>query len=80
MGKLKVVLSGAGNRGTRYADEMFNHSDKFELVAVAEPIESRRNYIKNKHNIPEEMCFNDWKELFKHGKIANIAIIATMDR
>ena len=30
---------------------MFNRSDKFELVSVAEPIESRRNYIKNKHNI-----------------------------
>ncbi|MBR4100179.1 MAG: Gfo/Idh/MocA family oxidoreductase [Clostridia bacterium] len=80
MEKLKVILIGAGNRGTRYTDEMQNRSDKFEVVAVAEPIESRRDHIKNKHNIPEEMCFNDWKELLKLGKIADIAVVSTMDK
>ncbi len=80
MEKLKAVLIGAGLRGKIYTDEMKKRADKFEVVAVAEPIESRRNYIKDKHNLPDEMCFADWKELLKLGKIADIAVIATMDR
>lgn len=80
MKKLKAVLIGAGNRGIIYTDIMAEMSEKFELVAVAEPIESRRNYIKEKHAIPDDMCFDDWKPLLEKGKIADFAIIATMDR
>lgn len=80
MKKLKVILIGAGNRGITYTNEMKLREDKFEVVAVAEPIESRRNYIKEKHNIPDNMCFEDWRPLLKIGKIADVAIIATMDR
>lgn len=36
MKKLKVILIGAGNRGTGYTDIMSKHRDKFEVVAVAE--------------------------------------------
>lgn len=54
--------------------------EKYEVVAVAEPIESRKNYIKEMHNISEDMCFSDWKPLLGKGKIADAAIIATMDR
>lgn len=80
MKKIKVILIGAGNRGARYTDEMKLRDDKFEVVAVAEPIASRRNYIKKTHNIPENMCFEDWKPLLDLGKIADVAIISTMDR
>ena len=80
MKKLKVILIGAGLRGTTYTDAMQQMSDKFEVVAVAEPIKSRREYIKNAHNLPDNMCFCDWKPLLDLGKIADIAIIATMDR
>ena len=80
MKKLKVILIGAGNRGTTYTDIMANMPDHYEVVGVAEPIDSRRNYIKNKHNIPEKMCFTDWKPLLDIGKVADLAIISTMDR
>ncbi len=80
MKQLKVVLIGAGNRGTTYTDYMANTPDKFKVVAVAEPIESRRQHIKELHNIPDDMCFDDYKPLFELGKIADIVIIATMDR
>lgn len=79
MKKIKAILIGAGNRGTTYTDEMKKRLDKFEVVAVAEPIESRRNDIKKKHNIPDNLCFKDWNELYAFGKIADFAIIATMD-
>ena len=80
MKTLKAVLIGAGNRGTTYTDKMIHFPEKFQVVAVAEPIVSRREDIKKKHNISDDMCFNDWRDLLAKGKIADIAIIATMDR
>lgn len=81
MGKqLTAVLVGAGGRGRIYTNHMIAMPEKFKIVAVAEPIQSRREYIRDKHNIPEEMCFTDWKELFAKGKIADVAIISTMDQ
>lgn len=78
--KLKVVLVGAGNRGENYTNIMAQMSDRFEVIAVAEPIDSRRNAIKQKHNLPDEMCFTNWDDLFALGKIADLALITTMDR
>lgn len=78
--KLKVVIIGAGNRGDAYSCIMQAYPEKFEVVAVAEPIKSRRESIKQRHNISEYMCFEDWKPLLDLGKIADVAVIATMDR
>jgi len=80
MKKLKVILIGAGGRGMGYADIMHQYPDKFEIIAVAEPNESRRNYIKNLYDLPDNMCFCDSAPLIALGKIADIAILATMDR
>lgn len=80
MKKLKVILIGAGGRGISYTDIMHKHPDKYEVVAVAEPIESRREHVKKLHNIPDDMCFEDYIPLLDKGKIADVALIATMDR
>lgn len=80
MKKIKVILIGAGNRGSKYTDVMASMPDKYQVVAVAEPIDNRREYIKNKHNIPDEMCFTDWRPLLALGKIADAAVICTMDQ
>ena len=72
MKTLKAVLIGAGNRGTTYTDKMIHFPEKFQVVAVAEPIESRREDIKKKHNIPDDMCFNDWRELLAKGSISEL--------
>ena len=80
MEKVKVVIIGGGLRGMGYAKQMMELEGKFEVVAVAEPIESRREYLKNLCNIPEEMCFEDYAPLFALGKIADVALICTQDR
>lgn len=77
--QIKVILIGAGNRGETYTDIMAEMPEKFQVVAVAEPIDSRREYIQKKHNIPADRCFTDWKELLELGKIADVAVISTMD-
>ena len=62
MKKIKTILIGAGCRGIAYTDIMNTMSEQFEVVAVAEPIESRRNHVRELHNIPEDRCFKDWKQ------------------
>lgn len=77
MNKIRVVLIGAGNRGRIYTNHMKDMN--FEVVAVADPIESRRDYIKKTHNLREDMCFKNWDELFDKPKFADVAVIATSD-
>ena len=55
MKKIKAVLIGAGNRGITYTDIMSRMPENYEVVAVAEPIESRREYIK-KSIISQKNC------------------------
>ena len=78
--KLSVILIGAGNRGETYTNIMAQMPRQFQVVGVAEPIESRREQIRLRHNIPEEMCFSHWKDLLALGKCADVALICTMDQ
>lgn len=77
---IKVVLIGAGARGRTYTDIMKRAGGKFEVVAVAEPIAERRNYIKEKWNLPDGMCFDGYEELLAKPRLADAALICTMDR
>lgn len=79
MKQYSVILIGAGHRGKIYTDEMSKIPDKFKVIGVAETIEGRRNYIKEKHQIADDMCFNSWEDILSKPKMADIAIIATMD-
>ena len=76
----KIILVGAGCRGRCYTDKSFDMPDKYQVVAVAEPREECREYIKKKHSLPDDMCFESWEPIFKMPKFADIVIIATMDR
>ena len=77
--KKKLILIGGGNRGNSYT-KIGKELEKFELVAIAEPLKHRREYIAKLHGIPEEMCFESWEPLLALGKIADAAIVSTMDR
>ncbi len=79
MEKKKLIVIGAGHRGNAYT-RLAMECDKFEVVAVAEPIKARREFVAKRHNIPKEMQFESWEPLIALGKIADAAIIATMDR
>ncbi len=80
MKKYKVALIGAGMRGMRYTDVMSEMPEQFQVISVAEPVDSRREYISKKHHIDPENCYNSWDELLAAPKIADVAIVSTMDR
>ena len=77
--KKKVILIGGGLRGNTYT-RIGKQIDLFELVAVAEPIKERREYFAKKHGLSEADVYPSWEPLLARGKIADAAIICTMDR
>ena len=78
--QITAAIVGAGDRGSTYTDIMRDMPERFKVVAVAEPIPSRRAYIRKRHGIPEDRCFSDWRDMFAQGKIADLAVISTLDR
>ncbi len=79
MKTFSVILIGAGMRGTGYTRIMKKSPDKFKVVAVAEPVEARRRNIQEEHGLSDEQCFASWEELLSKPKMADIAMICTMD-
>ncbi len=80
MEKIKVILIGAGNRGTTYARHAYDACPELEIIAVADPNPVRRNHIKKKFNLPESACFESWENILALPKFADAAIIATQDQ
>ena len=78
--KITAIIIGAGSRGMGYARQAKSFNELYDIVAVAEPVECRRNYVRDLYNIPEERVYSDWREILAAGKIADAAIICTLDR
>ena len=75
---MKFVLIGAGSRGMIYGQWAKNHN--MEITAIAEPRQDRLHNAAQLFGVSEENCFSDGTELFAQGKLADAAIIATLDR
>lgn len=75
---MKYVLIGAGSRGMIYANWAVAHG--IEIAALAELRPDRLKSAGDSLHIPENMRFSDGAELLSLGKIADAAIIASMDR
>src|SRR5699024_7738697 len=81
MEALKAILIGAGDRGARaYAPFAKDNPHEIQIVAVAEPIEERRQRIQEAHQLDDAVCFHSWNDLFAANIDADLAIICTMDR
>lgn len=80
MEKIKVAVIGGGNRAQTYTGIMRKIPEQYQVVAVAEPVYNKREFIQRKHKIPDEMCFETWEDLLSQGKIADLCMITTMDR
>ena len=75
---MKYILIGAGSRGHTYGSWAHNHG--IEIAAIAEIRPDRLASAAKEWSVPEDRCFTDVNDLFALGKIADAAIIATMDR
>ena len=80
MKKTKIILIGAGARGTTYVDFGAKLCPEMELVAVADLDPVRLNYIREQFKLSDDVCFENGEDLLKLPKLADAAIIATQDK
>ncbi|MCG3217049.1 MAG: Gfo/Idh/MocA family oxidoreductase [Candidatus Heimdallarchaeota archaeon] len=79
--KLTAILIGAGDRGANtYGDYALRHPEEIKFLAVAEPLDLRRELFAEKHRIQKKYVFTSWESLLKSDKLADIAVIATQDQ
>lgn len=79
MKQYSFILIGAGGRGMTYTREMLKMPEKYKLVGVADPLPAKRERCMREYGIPADACYNGWEEILSKPKMADIAVIATMD-
>lgn len=79
MNPVSVVILGAGNRGSRYAEIMAAFPENYKVVAVADPAKAHREFVQKLHNIPEDQLYTDWRQVLSQPKMADVCVIATVD-
>ena len=80
MKPVTVAIIGAGGRGQGYAEYIWEHPRDGKVVAVADPVEIRREKLRKEHRIPRENVFADWRGLASRKRLADAVIIGTQDR
>ncbi len=75
---MTFVLIGAGSRGMTYGPWAVQNGHT--VTAIAELRQDRLDYAGDALGVPENMRFSDGKTLLSLGKLADAAIIATMDQ
>ena len=81
MTRATAVIAGCGNRGKdAYGFYALSKPENLKIVAIADPDPRKREAMGIAHAIPEDRRFSNWEEMVSMGKIADAAIISTMDR
>jgi predicted dehydrogenase len=76
---LKVVVIGAGMRGTHLARHLARLAPAVEIAGVAEPDPERRAQFVLEHGVQAGATFVGWEEFARSNLKCDAAIIATMD-
>ncbi|MFW9937674.1 MAG: Gfo/Idh/MocA family protein [Candidatus Thorarchaeota archaeon] len=78
---ITAILIGAGLRGMDlYGNYALKYPKKLKFLAVAEPIQTRREKFANLHKISLERSYRSWEELLDEDKLADVAFICTQDQ
>jgi predicted dehydrogenase len=76
-----AILIGAGQRGYEaYGPYALQQPDELNFVAVAEPNPERRARFAAAHDIPPERQYASWEPLLEEGRVADAALVTTLDR
>lgn len=79
MKPVEFVVVGAGSRGACYADFALKHPQVATLVGLAEPREELRKRYAEQHDLRPENVFEDWRQLASREKLADAAVVSTLD-
>ena len=68
MSPVRMIVLGAGARGMdAYAPYALLAPDQLQIVAVAEPRETRRAAFAARYGLPERAVFTDWRDALAAG-------------
>jgi predicted dehydrogenase len=76
---VRVLVAGAGARGTTYSSFAKMFPERMKVVGVAEPRDFYRERLAREHDIPAENVFRDWHEAAARPRLADAVIVATQD-
>ncbi len=79
MKQYTFITIGAGSRGTTYTTEMMKAPEKYKLVGMADPMEKKRKLYMKQFGLTADQCYEGWEEILSKPKMADFAIIATVD-
>ncbi len=79
MKPIKIIVCGAGDRGTNHAENARTCSESVQIVGVAEPRTFHRDRMSNRYGIPATNVFTDWREMARRDRFADAVVIATQD-
>jgi predicted dehydrogenase len=83
MSPVSLLVIGAGQRGTGYANwtkASADHEARAKVIGVAEPNDTRRTRFAAQHGIPDANAAKDWRDLAARPKFADAVLICTQDR
>ncbi|PVV02939.1 hypothetical protein BB560_002594 [Smittium megazygosporum] len=78
-GPVKVVVIGAGNRGSIYAGYAKLSPEKMQVVGVVDRNELKRARMMRQYDIPPEHTFSSVEEFAEFPKYADAVVISTLD-
>lgn len=80
MKKITIGIIGAGERGQySYAKYLLDEKGIGQVVAVAEPVEEKRERLKKDHGIESVFCFESWETFLEQDKMCDAVFICTND-
>ncbi|TQN31187.1 oxidoreductase family protein [Haloactinospora alba] len=79
MPPVRVMIVGAGSRGSSYAEWIRHHPETAEIVAVAEPRPQYREPLAEANDVPPQARFGDWRDAVAHPRLADVALVCTLD-
>ncbi|WP_017626509.1 Gfo/Idh/MocA family protein [Nocardiopsis chromatogenes] len=79
MAPIRVLVVGAGSRGSAYAAWIREHPGIARVVAVAEPRPAYRDRLADACGVPHEARFSDWREAAALPRTADAALVCTLD-
>ena len=77
---ITFAIAGFGDRGSTYASMQELFPGRMKVVAGADLNPDKVKKAKELYGIPEENCFQCAEEMLAKPRLADVAIISTMDR
>ena len=77
---ISVIIIGCGNRGRTYAQFAKKFPKGMTVVGVSDILDDRKDYLGDMYDVPADMRFGHYREVFASGKkMADAVVIATPD-